>query len=69
MNNNNYCSFCNKKLKTIDLLISKCKCNKFFCPKHLFYLHHNCDFNYKEEFKIIYSSNIVNLSNKIDKII
>lgn len=63
-----YCNFCNKKLKILDKLISKCKCNNYYCNKHLFYKNHNCVFDYHLEFKIKSTSNIINLENKVIKI-
>ena len=68
MNNKIYCNICNKKLKILEQLTSKCKCNNYYCNKHLFYKNHNCLFDYQLEFKTIFSSNIVNLENKIIKI-
>ena len=68
MNNNLYCNFCNKKLKILDKLTSKCKCNNYYCNKHLFYKNHDCVFDYQLDFKIKSTSNIVNLENKIIKI-
>ena len=47
---NNKCSFndCNKKL---SLCAIKCKCNKLFCYIHSFYSKHNCNYDYKDEYK------------------
>lgn len=67
-NNKIYCNICYKKLKILDKLTSKCKCNNYYCNKHLFYINHNCLFDYKLEFKIKSTSNIVHLENKIIKI-
>lgn len=68
MTNKIYCNICNKKLKILDIAISKCKCDNYFCTKHLFYTEHNCSFNYHSDFKNKLTSNIVNLENKIIKI-
>lgn len=69
MNNNKiYCNICNKKLKILDKLIYKCRCNNYYCNKHLFYTDHNCNFDYHLDFKIKSTSNIVYLENKIIKI-
>ena len=67
--NNIYCNICNKKLNTLASLTSKCKCELYFCDKHLFFTNHNCSFDYKNEFKKFYTSNyIINISNKVIKI-
>jgi hypothetical protein len=63
-----YCNICNKKLKVLDKLTSKCKCDNYFCNKHLFFTDHNCKFDYCSEFKIKSTSNIVKLENKVIKI-
>jgi len=68
MSSNIICHICSKKLSTIDCLIYKCRCNNYFCQKHLFYADHNCNFDYHNDFKIKNSSNIINLTNKIIKI-
>ena len=63
-----YCNICNKKLKILDKLTSKCKCDNYYCNKHLFFTDHNCKFDYHSEFKINSTSNIVKLENKVIKI-
>jgi len=65
------CFFCKKKLKTVQLITNKCRCNNIYCNEHLFYKNHNCSFNYVNDFKITNSSNLRNtleLDNKIIKI-
>ena len=70
MNNSNniYCNFCNKKLKILEEITSKCRCNYYYCNKHLFYKNHNCIFDYHLDFKNKSTSNICYLENKIIKI-
>jgi predicted nucleic acid binding AN1-type Zn finger protein len=48
LENNKRCnhSNCNKKIKLSDY---SCKCGKYFCSQHIFYVNHECDYNYKEE--------------------
>ena len=41
------CEFCNKKV----LLFNTCKCEKNFCMKHHHPEDHNCNYNFKEEYK------------------
>jgi len=71
MSESNKCFYCNKKLKTLQLITNKCRCNNTYCNKHLFYKSHNCSFNYIDNFKITNSSNLHNtleLDKKIIKI-
>jgi len=71
MSQYNRCFFCNKKLNTLDLITNTCKCNNIYCNKHLFFINHNCSFDYINDFKIKNSSNLKNtleLDKKIIKI-
>lgn len=43
------CYICNKHLTILQIMTSKCKCNKSFCNKHKFYLDHNCIYDYKAD--------------------
>jgi len=47
---------CNKKLTSVELLTNKCKCNNYFCKKHLLSSLHNCQYNFKKEKKEILKS-------------
>jgi len=44
----NRCKQCNKN---ISLLSFKCKCNNYYCIKHLYSDLHDCKYDYKEESK------------------
>lgn len=43
------CSYdgCKKKISIVDLLSSKCKCEKAFCLKHRLPEQHNCQYDHK----------------------
>ena len=44
------CNVCNKKVLTVIIaFIGVCKCEKLYCPKHIFPEKHNCTFDYKSE--------------------
>ena len=44
------CNVCNKKVLTVIIaVIGVCKCEKLYCPKHIFPEKHNCTFDYKSE--------------------
>ena len=58
------CSVCNKHITILEMITSKCKCNKNFCNKHKFYLDHNCSYNYKLDAPIIVKIE----KNKVEKI-
>ena len=47
----NRCFFpeCNKKLTSVELLTNKCKCNNYFCKKHLLNTKHNCNYDYQKD--------------------
>ena len=44
------CYICNTKIPTIFIKIMRlCKCEYYFCPKHIFPEYHNCTYDYKAE--------------------
>lgn len=42
------CNICNRKLSLYDY---KCKCDKLFCSVHKYFTAHNCEYDYKTEYK------------------
>ena len=52
---------CKKKLSLVDMSI-KCKCGNIYCNSHRYSSNHDCQFNYKKDFKNI-------LETKLDKVI
>lgn len=62
------CYICNKKITAVEELTNKCKCRNHYCIKHLFFINHECTFDYVMDYKEKATSNIVNLSNKVIKI-
>ncbi len=70
------CYICNKNVKLVDQICSKCKCGKNFCKEHRFAKlnnttnGHTCDYNYIEEGrKILQNSMTKVVSNKMpDKV-
>ena len=64
----NRCDVCNKK---VGLLGFQCKCDKIklFCSIHKNPEDHNCNFDYKKDFKnLLEKKNPKIISNKIDKL-
>lgn len=47
------CAHCNKKLKLIETISGKCKCEQIFCKQHLFAGEHKCTYDYRESSKQI----------------
>lgn len=43
------CDTCNKKIKLIEEITSKCKCGKINCGNHKY--DHNCAYDYKSDFQ------------------
>ena len=43
------CDTCNKKIKLVEEMISKCKCGKHNCVSHR--IDHKCEYDYKSEFQ------------------
>jgi hypothetical protein len=61
------CDSCNKKIKLVEQITSKCKCGKIYCGNHK--IDHNCDYDYRNEFKNQISSIMITItSDKLDKI-
>lgn len=61
------CDTCNKKIKLIEEVTSKCKCGKINCGTHR--QDHNCNYDYKSEFQKQISSIMVPvIGEKLDKI-
>lgn len=59
------CKQCNRKIKLIDTIMCRCKCNNLFCKIHR--IDHVCPFDYQEDYR--QSNNLVKLEEKkIDKI-
>jgi len=60
----NKCSVCNKKIPSVFLQISVCKCKKMFC---IFNKEHRCTYDYRNENKQILTEQL----NKVvpDKVI
>jgi len=55
------CAKCNKKLGLIEY---KCKCEKLFCISHLHAEEHNCNYDYKEEARLLLEKRVnPNLQN------
>ena len=60
---------CNKKIKSIEYITNKCKCQLLFCNKHKMPEQHDCKFNYIEHGKnSIKIKNPIVVNSKIDKI-
>jgi hypothetical protein len=61
------CDTCNKKIKLIEEITSKCKCGKINCGIHK--LDHNCNYDYKNDHqKQIESIMIPTIGLKMEKI-
>lgn len=59
------CAVCNSKVKTIDVIISTCRCGNIYCMRHR--IDHNCTFDYKKDYEL--NNKLVKInSHKIDKI-
>lgn len=41
------CVICNITIKLVDSIYLKCKCNNFYCKKHITPEIHNCEYDYK----------------------
>ena len=46
------CLICKKKLSLAQHISGKCRCDNFYCSKHIQAEKHSCDYNYKEEGKV-----------------
>lgn len=48
----NRCAFdnCKNKIKNIDKIIGKCRCDKIFCHIHRLPETHDCSYNYSNDF-------------------
>lgn len=43
------CDTCNKKIKLVEEITSKCRCGKISCGNHR--TDHNCNYDYKSDFQ------------------
>jgi len=43
------CNTCGGKVKSIDVIINKCRCGYIYCSNHR--INHNCNFDYKNDYK------------------
>ena len=61
------CDTCNKKIKLVEEILSKCKCGKHNCGNHR--IDHKCDYDYKSDFKIqTHTILIPIIGDKLEKI-
>jgi hypothetical protein len=44
------CTVCNSKVKSIDVIISTCRCGNIYCMFHR--LDHKCTFDYKKDYEL-----------------
>ena len=42
------CASCDKKIRQIDEIMSKCRCGNIYCIMHR--VDHNCDYDYKRDY-------------------
>lgn len=59
---------CKKKLKPVDILLTKCKCEKYFCIKHRLPEMHHCSYNHKNFDKEAEIKQLRCVSDKIERI-
>lgn len=60
------CEICHKKVKIYAV---QCKCKRILCKNHVFPKNHDCDFDYKNEGKLMLEKTLVAVqSQKVDKI-
>jgi len=52
------CLICKKKLSLAQSIYSKCRCDNFYCGKHIQAEKQSCKFNYKEEGKVYLKINL-----------
>lgn len=65
MSDKRFCSICNAKIKLIDTIICRCRCNQIFCKVHR--IDHMCSYDYYEEYKTC--NNLVKIEErKLNKI-
>jgi hypothetical protein len=61
------CTTCNKKIKLVEEITSKCRCGKISCGTHK--MDHNCDYDYKSDFQKQNENILVSVvASKVDKI-
>jgi len=61
------CDTCNKKIKLVEEITSKCKCGKISCSNHK--LDHNCNYDYKNDYQKQMESIMVPIvGSKVEKI-
>lgn len=59
------CTVCDSKLKTIDVIISTCRCGNIYCTQHR--IDHKCTFDYKNDYKL--NNTLVKIdAQKVEKI-
>lgn len=59
------CNKCKCKVKSIDVVINKCRCGNVYCSNHR--IDHNCAFDYKKDYML--HNNLVKIEGvKVDKI-
>lgn len=51
------CTVCNSKVKSIDVLVTTCRCGNIYCMTHR--IDHKCAFDYKKDYE---------LNNKLAKV-
>ncbi len=61
------CDTCNKKIKLVEEITSKCKCGKISCGTHR--LDHECSYDYKADFQKYNTSILIPVvGSKLEKI-
>lgn len=59
---------CKKKLKSVELLFAKCKCEKYFCSKHRLPELHDCRYDHKNVDKDSVIKELRCVADKIERI-
>jgi predicted nucleic acid binding AN1-type Zn finger protein len=59
---------CNKRIREIDVIISKCKCGNHYCVAHRMSELHDCSYNYKMIDTNAEISKLKCVSDRIEKI-
>lgn len=59
------CTVCSSKVKTIDAIISTCRCGNIYCMLHR--IDHGCSFDYKKDYEL--NNKLVKVEGKkVDRI-
>lgn len=43
------CNTCGTRVKSIDIIVNKCRCGNVYCSNHR--IDHDCRFDYKNDYK------------------